>query len=104
MSVITVDSSKEQKDLSMENAVQASGNNVSESKGEVPPDMPPENSDISVDSKSMTLGSVANGVIDASYASGVSSKLNTSKEKEALNVSFDWQVSLYFKGRMNKDK
>ena len=105
MSVITVDSSKEQKDTSTENPVQGNSNNVSESKGEVtpeskgevqpdskgevPPDMPAENPDVSVDSKSVSLGSVANGVIDASYASDVSSKLNTSKEKEALNASFE---------------
>ena len=94
MSVITVDLSKEQKDLSMENAVQANANNVSESKVEVPPDMSPDNSDASVDSKSVSLGSVANGVIDTSYASDVSSKLNTSKENDTLNASFEWQVSV----------
>ena len=91
MSVITVNLSKEKKDVSMENAVQASANNVSESKAEVPPEMPPDNSDVSVDSKSVSLGSVANDVIDAS---DVSSKLNTSKEKDALNAFFERQVSV----------
>ena len=97
MSTITVDSSKEQKDVSVENPVNASGNVESQTKAEIPPQLPPdippevalENSDVSVDIKSVSLGSVANGVIDASYASDVSSKLNTSKEQEALNSSFE---------------
>ena len=97
MSIITVDSSKEQKDVSAENSVNASGNDDSQTKVEIPPQLPPdippevarENSDVSVDVKSVSLGSVANAVIDASYTSDVSSKLNTSKEQEALNSSFE---------------
>ena len=102
MLVITVDSSKEQKDVSGENTVEASGTDESQSKAEmtpqlcpdIPPEVVPNNSDIIVDVKSVSLGSVTNGVIDASYASDVSSKLNTSKEQEALNGSFEHQVSV----------
>ena len=97
MSIITVDSSKEQEDVKAEIPAIASGNDESQTKAEIPPqllpDIPPEvaheNFDISVDVKSVSLGSVANGVIDASYTSDVSSKLNTSKEQEALNSSFE---------------
>ena len=102
MSVIILDSSKEQKDVSTDNAVQASATGASQSKAEIPAQLPPDvpaevardNSDVSVDVKSVSLGSVANGVIGASYTSDVSSKLNMSKEQEALNNSFEWQVSV----------
>ena len=40
MSVITVDSSKEQKDVSTENAVITTGTGGSESKAEIPPQLP----------------------------------------------------------------
>ena len=97
-----MDSSKEQKDVKAENPANAIGNDESQTKAEISPqllpDIPPEvaheNSDISVDVKLVSLGSVANGVIDASYTSDVSSKLNTSKEQEALNSSFEWQMSV----------
>ena len=92
ISVITVDSSKEQRNGSLENAMLSNRNSVDVSKAEVCPEVPAANSDISVDSKSVSVASIANGVIDASYGSDVSSKLNTSMEKDALNASFQWKV------------